>query len=44
MLDMLNARRVMPGVMSPLHGESKKSPAAPQLKAGELVWIMREAD
>ena len=35
--------RVMPGVMSPLHVEPKKIPAAPQLNAIEVAWIMREA-
>ena len=39
----LDARRVMPGVMSPLRVSLKKSPAAPQLNDAELVWIMREA-
>jgi len=37
----VNARRVMPGVMFPHHVESRKSPAAPQLNAVQLVWIMR---
>jgi hypothetical protein len=37
----LNAsRRVMPGVMSPLHIESTKIPAAPQLNESELAWII----
>jgi hypothetical protein len=39
----LYARRVMPGVMSPLHVESMKIPAAPQLNAVEVVGIMRAA-
>ncbi len=43
MLDALRARRVMPGVMSPHRVESTKSPAAPQLNAVEIVWIMRAA-
>jgi len=33
----------MPGVMSPLQVDSTKSPAAPQLKAVEVAWIMRGA-
>jgi hypothetical protein len=38
----LNAsRRVMPGVMSPHRVESMKSPAASQLNAVEVMWIMR---
>jgi hypothetical protein len=40
MLDTLNARRVMPGVMSPLHVEPKKIPAVPQLNAAQVGWIM----
>jgi hypothetical protein len=36
----LNARRVMPGVMSPLHVASMKFPVAPQLNATELAWII----
>jgi hypothetical protein len=39
----LRARRVMPGVMSPLRVEVKRSAAAPQLNDPQLVWIMREA-
>jgi hypothetical protein len=37
MLDALCARRVMPGVMSPLRIESRKIPAAPQLNESRLV-------
>jgi hypothetical protein len=33
-------RRVMPGVMSPLHIESQMIPAAPQLNESELAWII----
>jgi len=33
--------RVMPGVMSPPRVESMKSPAASQLNALNVVWIMR---
>jgi len=35
-------RQLSRGVMSPLHVEATKSPAAPQLKAVEVAWIMRE--
>jgi len=38
------SRRLMAGVMSPLHVESMKSPAAPRLKAAEVTWIMRADD
>ena len=36
----LIARRVIGGVMSPLHVESIKSPAAPPLNALYLAWII----
>ena len=38
------SRRVMPGVMSPLHVEPMKIPAAPRLNVVEAGWIMRAAD
>ena len=43
MLDALCARRLIGGVMSPLHVESTKSPAAPQLNAIHQMWLMRTA-
>ena len=39
----LRARPLNSSVMSPLHVSMKKLPAAPQLNAVEIVWIIREA-
>ena len=36
----LNARRVMPGVMSPLRVDTQLIPAAPLLNDAKLVWIV----
>ncbi len=36
------SRPVNSGVMSPLRVNMKKLPAAPQLNAAQVVWIMRE--
>jgi hypothetical protein len=34
------SRQLIAGVMSPLHIESTKIPAAPQLNATKLAWII----
>ncbi len=42
-VEWFRPRPVNSSVMSPLRVESKKSSAAPQLNADQLVWIMRAA-
>ncbi len=43
MLDAVRGAPVNSSVMSPLYVESTKIPAAPQLNAVHLVWIMPAA-